>query len=460
MGLEVVSNPLKRCLTLESLVRGLKVWTHLLDAPLAIPTIYATLTKWCFVSFARRRTPFGEQKKTILGVIMQVQLIVADEQRKGQVIPVNVPSFMIGRAEGCNLRSRSAHVSRFHCTIAVNNGVAMVQDLGGENGTFVNGNRVQSVQKLRDGDKLVVGTHSFVVSIKERAEQSEPASDNFFELSPSAISQSKAELTDATCPVAYEKPQTATTQENAQSPKQEAEIMFEIRLDGQRISVTKSRLFDLARKGSILPDDLVTVAGTKVFADSIQGIFFGNKSVAVPTPPPAAVPSAPSAHQPLSAAVTPAAPKAAPSDAAPFAFPEPENADESSPFDGITSEPFARAVRKESAFAALWNALDISFSRVYTMEGNNLVIHSLKALYYVLVVSALLVIGFMWFDVGAKCYESENPLSTFSSHFVGLSVVTFGCITIIVIVRVLLEMLLLAWIESSRTNREGNDEDE
>jgi len=392
---------------------------------------------------------------------MQVRLIVSDEHRSGQVIPVNVPSFMIGRAEGCNLRSRSPQVSRFHCSITVNNDAVIVQDLGGENGTFVNGNRVSSVQMLNDGDKLVVGTHSFVVSIKPGVVKvvsggQEANQDDFFELTASSALQSSAEQSDPTRATISDK--TAMIN-NAGQPAKEAEIMFEIRLDGQRVSVAKSRLFDLARRGFVLPDDLIVVAGTKVFADSIQGIVFGDKSSPVPPPPPPPAPASTGSASTGSAgqALTAPAPQPSPvTETDPFAFAD----GETSPFDNITSEPFVRVVRKESAFGAIWSALDISFSRVYTIEGNNLVIHSLKALYYIVVLISLLIIFFMWLDVGRKCYEAgENALSMFLDHFVGLAFVTFGCVMIIVVVRILLEMFLLAWIESARADREKGDDE-
>jgi hypothetical protein len=339
----------------------------------------------------------------------------------------------------------------------VNNGTVSVQDLGGENGTLVNGNRVATVQSLNDGDRLVVGTHSFVVSIKSGTARTEKSSsetnqNDFFELTPYA--ESETEKSDSTRSTSSNK--TVMLKENARKSEQEAEIMFEVRLDGQRISVTKNRLFDLARKGSLLPDDLVVVAGTKVFADSIQGIVFGD-SFSAPSPLPTQTRTqahaSPLPHPAVQAPVsqTPTA-----SDANPFAFSD----EDASSFDNITSEPFVRAVRKESAFGAIWSALDISFSRVYTMEGNNLVIHSLKALYYVIVVICFLVIFFMWLDVGRKCYEAgEEALSMFLDHFIGLAFVTFGCVMIIVVVRILLEMFLLAWIESARAEREKRDDE-
>ena len=375
---------------------------------------------------------------------MQVLLIVANEHRNGQAIPVNVPSFMIGRAEGCNLRSRSPSVSRYHCTIQINDGIAAVQDLGGENGTFVNGSRVTSLFPLKNGDKLAVGTHMFIVSIKEGTATQEANQDNFFELTPASAVSSKSEES-GTHPVDAN---MKTIVMQSKKPAQEPEVMFEIRLDGQRVSVTKSRLFELARRGSVTPDDLVTVDGTKIFADSIQGIIFGNKSSVPPPPPP---------PQPMQAPATAAKP-AAPPESDPFAFPDiGDIGEDSSPFDDIVATSAVRVARRESAFGAIWKALDISFSRVYTMEGNNLVIHSLKALYYVLVVVCLLGVFWIWFETIRQGIDAGEMMATFSKHFIGLAVVTFGCITIIVVVRILIEMLLLAWLESASQEEQENE---
>ena len=384
---------------------------------------------------------------------MQVQLIVANENRKGQEIPVNVPSFTIGRAEGCNLRSRSQQVSRNHCTIYLNNDTVVVQDLGGENGTFVNGSKISTSQELKDGDKLIVGTHSFVVSIKTGVAQPNADQGDFFELTPSSTGQikpkqAKPKQGEGTRPV---DPMKTVAIEAPKQPPQKTEIMFEIRLNGQRVSVTKSRLFDLARKGSVLPDDLITIDGTKVFADSIQGIVFGEQAPAPPTSP---SPQTASAVRPPTATPPTAAPTSDP-----FAFPDLGNvADEAHPFHDVVSEPFVQVARRESAFGALWKALDISFSRVYTIEGNNLVIHSIKALYYVLVVSCFLIFFLYVLQFCTDWYEKGEFLTQLNKHAVGLASVTFGVVTIVVIVRVLLEMLLLAWVESAHAEQKEKEE--
>lgn len=385
---------------------------------------------------------------------MRVQLIVADEHSRGRVIPINIPSFTIGRSEGCNLRSRNPEVSRYHCTIQVSNGVVIVQDLGGGNGTFVNGNRVTSVHTLKDGDKLTVGMHTLVVSIQAETLQPETNGNNFFELPYSASTKPP----NGSKFIEHEQTEVITKILKPKKSAPEAEMMFDIRINGQITSVTKSQLFDLARKGSISPDDLVVVAGMKVFADSIQGIVFGSKS---PTPSPK--PPQPVAVSPQSAASLKSAPASTPTappaeETIPFDFADfTGTSSNSNPFDNIMAEPFVRIARRESSFGVIWDALDISFSRVYTIEGNNLVIHSLKALYYVISLVCLLGIFLMWLDVAVQCHQAkENALDTFYSYIFGVSVVTFGCVTIIVIVRVLLEMLLLTWLESARQEEQKN----
>jgi pSer/pThr/pTyr-binding forkhead associated (FHA) protein len=125
--------------------------------------------------------------------------------------------------------------------------------LGSATGTFVNGTRIASDQELKDGDELLVGKHSFVLSIKLSDEPEEQAST-------------------------------------------EPEITFEVRDKGQTIIVTKKQLFDMALKGSVLSDDVIAIVGakTKIFADSVQGIVFKD----MPTVMPPVVPQSPISQTP------------------------------------------------------------------------------------------------------------------------------------------------------------------
>ena len=52
--------------------------------------------------------------------------------------------------------------SREHCSFRKLDGDWYVCDLGSSNGTFVNGNRVERVQKLRPGDRIKVASHKLM----------------------------------------------------------------------------------------------------------------------------------------------------------------------------------------------------------------------------------------------------------------------------------------------------------
>lgn len=212
---------------------------------------------------------------------MQVQLIVTNESRRGHAIPVDVPAFRVGQAEDCHLRSKSSQISPHHCVIYTQDNTVTIQDLGGETGTFVNGKRISSPRELKDGDEITLGKHTFALSIK----------------------------TDAAEPAANQSPSFELAAPPAPEPEPEAEIMFEIRHKGQNVSVTKQRLFEMARKGMVAPDDIITVAGTKIFADTVDGIVFGKEpaptAAHASTHYPAPIVSAPSEDLPIDTADEP-----------------------------------------------------------------------------------------------------------------------------------------------------------
>ena len=293
---------------------------------------------------------------------MQVQLIVKDKNREGRAIPVDVPAFRIGQTENCHLRSSSARISPLHCVLYTHDSIVTIQDLGGEYGTYVNGTRVSTRQELKDGDELAVGNHTFVMSIKTGTAQ--PA------VNPS----------ESFAPAVHTEP--------------EAELMFEIRHKGQNVSVTKKRLFEMARKGTVSPDDIIIVAGTKVFADSIQGIIFGNESPAVNV-------SAPEPFEFYKMETNTAAPPDAPATNVPVV----DDSIESSPF-GIADEPSVPIQRgpgvkkKNVTFSDLGKdlgkPLEEPLGRVSTWMNNNITSRHVKMYGSVLVALFLLGILAFW----------------------------------------------------------------
>jgi len=99
------------------------------------------------------------------GMVMEVKLVVRQGKHAGQVVPVQVPKFYIGRSEECQLRPNSDLVSRHHCVILVEEGLVAVRDFNSKNGTFINGQRVRGEQELKAGDVLGVGPLEFDVQL-------------------------------------------------------------------------------------------------------------------------------------------------------------------------------------------------------------------------------------------------------------------------------------------------------
>jgi len=95
---------------------------------------------------------------------MVVQLVVATGHRAGQIIPITGEKFIIGRAGDCHLKSQSELISRYHCAVLVGDDV-VVRDLGSKQGVRLNNEKINAEQKLKNGDKLVVGPLEFYVHI-------------------------------------------------------------------------------------------------------------------------------------------------------------------------------------------------------------------------------------------------------------------------------------------------------
>jgi len=68
----------------------------------------------------------------------------------------------IGRATGADFIIDAALVSRVHCRVtALNDGQLEIKDLESTNGTYVNGERIETA-RLTSGDRLQVGRVEFV----------------------------------------------------------------------------------------------------------------------------------------------------------------------------------------------------------------------------------------------------------------------------------------------------------
>ena len=100
--------------------------------------------------------------------LMEVRLRVLVGRSAGQEIAVPGPSFLIGRADECNLRPKSEFISRRHCEIILEDSRATIRDLGSRTGTFVNGSKIppQRSVELQAGDKVKLGPLEFDIMFK------------------------------------------------------------------------------------------------------------------------------------------------------------------------------------------------------------------------------------------------------------------------------------------------------
>jgi pSer/pThr/pTyr-binding forkhead associated (FHA) protein len=106
---------------------------------------------------------------------MKLNLVVTTAGKAaGQVIPVKLSQFVIGRDPQCNLRPASALISKRHCAILVKNGQVFVRDFDSTNGTFVNDQQISGEVPLKHDDALKVGPLEFKVQIEGQPSVSKP----------------------------------------------------------------------------------------------------------------------------------------------------------------------------------------------------------------------------------------------------------------------------------------------
>ncbi|HWW83088.1 MAG TPA: FHA domain-containing protein [Vicinamibacterales bacterium] len=75
----------------------------------------------------------------------------------GREQPLPEGSHVIGRDVSASISLRSPKVSREHARIVIEGGVAVLEDLGSKNGTFLRGQAIKGPVRLADGDEIRIG---------------------------------------------------------------------------------------------------------------------------------------------------------------------------------------------------------------------------------------------------------------------------------------------------------------
>jgi pSer/pThr/pTyr-binding forkhead associated (FHA) protein len=85
---------------------------------------------------------------------------IGDRSRAADIVIDRFP-FVIGRRHDCDLALNSPSISRRHCCFLRNGEEIRLQDLKSTNGTYLNGNRVNASEILREGDVITLDSFSF-----------------------------------------------------------------------------------------------------------------------------------------------------------------------------------------------------------------------------------------------------------------------------------------------------------
>jgi len=100
---------------------------------------------------------------------MDVNLVRFKSDGSQKSIPLPSSVTVIGRRHDCDLCIPIMSVSRRHCQLNVDEGVLKIRDLGSQNGTFLNGKRVDEGE-IHAGDAIRIGPLTFVVQIDREPE--------------------------------------------------------------------------------------------------------------------------------------------------------------------------------------------------------------------------------------------------------------------------------------------------
>ena len=96
-----------------------------------------------------------------------VSLAVTKGALKGQVFPVTKPRVILGRA-GADIVVPDAEVSRKHCLLEIHGTTATLLDLGSTNGTFVDGEQIES-RELEHMTEFRVGSTVFIFTVTNKS---------------------------------------------------------------------------------------------------------------------------------------------------------------------------------------------------------------------------------------------------------------------------------------------------
>jgi hypothetical protein len=77
--------------------------------------------------------------------------------------PFKADEVLIGRHPSCDIRSVNMTVSRYHAIVSLRDGQWCIEDMDSTHGTFVNGQPIDGITPLREGDEVSLGEQCFTI---------------------------------------------------------------------------------------------------------------------------------------------------------------------------------------------------------------------------------------------------------------------------------------------------------
>ncbi len=130
-----------------------------------------------------------------------MKLIIEDDEGRKTVVPLvrEDVEITIGRQEGNTIRLTERNVSRRHAKLCRKNGTVSVEDLGSYNGVKVNGDRIQGVYQIKEGDLVQIGDYDLAVQSEEQKHEQKHA--------PSAATAPLPQVSDEAATIQSEVPE-------------------------------------------------------------------------------------------------------------------------------------------------------------------------------------------------------------------------------------------------------------
>ncbi|MDS1029868.1 FHA domain-containing protein [Bacillota bacterium LX-D] len=83
--------------------------------------------------------------------------------QEGYIYPLQKGEIVLGRDSGCTISIIDPHISGRHAYLYQNANGWFLEDLGSTNGTFLNGKRINSKKRIKNGDIILLGDAVFEV---------------------------------------------------------------------------------------------------------------------------------------------------------------------------------------------------------------------------------------------------------------------------------------------------------